>query len=274
MESGGRSVRCVVGGRRGAPKVVFVHGSPGSWRTFARFLEDPSLKDRAFLISVDRLGYGGSGAGRTEPSLAAQARAVSAVFDLDVASAPVILVGHSYGGPVVVKAAALGDPRVRGVVIVAGAVDPDLEKKKWYQYLADLPAVRLFLPARLDVCNREIEALKGELTSMLVDWPKVTARVTVIQGLEDDRVPAANADFIARKLARLSPEIIRVPGLDHFVPQRRPDLIRAAILADLDALAARAPRRSGVQAGRQLRGRKHRQPARAADAEIRSGAVR
>lgn len=237
VDAGGRNVRCVVGGRRGAPKVVFVHGSPGSWRTFARFLEDPALKDRAFLISIDRPGYGGSGAGRVEPSLEAQARSVAAVFDLDVASEPVVLVGHSYGGPVVVKAAALGDPRVRGVIIVAGAVDPDLERKKWYQYLADLEPFRWILPGRLDVCNREIEALKGELTSLQADWPKVTARVSVIQGLADDRVPPGNADFVARKLARLSPEIIRVPGLDHFVPQRRPDLLRAAIGADLDVLS-------------------------------------
>lgn len=269
MDYGGGRVRCVVGGRRGAPKVVFVHGSPGSWRTFARFLEDPALKDRAFLISLDRPGYGGSGAGRVEPSLDAQARAVTAVFDLDVASAPVILVGHSYGGPVVVKAAALGDPRVRGVVIVAGAVDPELESKKWYQYLADLPPVRLLLAARFDVCNREIEALKGELQSLRADWPRIAARVTVIQGLADERVPPGNADYVARKLARLSPEIIRVPGLDHFVPQRRPDLIRAAIVADLDALAAAAPRRSGVQARLQLHGRKYRKPARAGHTEIR-----
>ncbi len=226
----------VATGLRGGAKVVFVHGSPGDWRVWAPLLADPELSSRAELIALDRPGYGGSGAGSEETSLAAQARAVEALFDLGPSSAPVILVGHSYGGPVVVKAAA-EDSRVRGVVIVAGALDPALERKKWFQYLADLRAARVLMPSRLDVCNREIEALKDQLIAMTPDWARVKVPVVVIQGLADERVPPANADFAERMLP-VRPTIERVPGLDHFVPERRPDLIRSAVLELLGGLQA------------------------------------
>ncbi len=230
------NIHYTTGGTKGAPKVVFVHGSPGSWKAFARFLDDPALSGRAFLVSVDRPGYGGSSPGTPEPSLAVQAEELSAALELDDATQPAILVGHSYGGPVVVKMAARGDRRVRGVVVVAGSVDPSQEKKKWIQTLADLRVVRWVIPRDLDVCNREIEALKGELAAMLPDWARLSARVTVIQGLKDDLVPPANADFIERMLAGKDLSVRRIPDQNHFIPWSRPDLIRGAVLEDLDAL--------------------------------------
>jgi hypothetical protein len=42
----------------GADTIVFVHGSPGSWSAFSRFLMDEDLKKAGRLISVDRPGYG------------------------------------------------------------------------------------------------------------------------------------------------------------------------------------------------------------------------
>jgi pimeloyl-ACP methyl ester carboxylesterase len=229
-------IHYTTGGTKGAPKVLFVHGSPGSWKAFARFLDDPALAGRAFLISVDRPGYGGSGPGTPEPSLAAQAQALSAALELDDPAQPVILVGHSYGGPVVVKMAARGDRRIRGVVIVAGSVDPAQEHKKWIQFFADLRVVRWFVPRDLDVCNREIEGLKEELTDMLPDWARIGAHVTVLQGLQDSLVPPANAQFIEHMLAGKDLEVRRIPDQNHFIPWTRPDLIRDAIIEDLDAL--------------------------------------
>ena len=50
------SVRYRATGRRGAPTVLFVHGSPGSWENFARFLDNEDLGRRARLVAIDRPG--------------------------------------------------------------------------------------------------------------------------------------------------------------------------------------------------------------------------
>ena len=49
-----------------APLVLFVHGSPGEWQGWVKYLTDPDLSARARLIAVDRPGFGGSGAGDAE----------------------------------------------------------------------------------------------------------------------------------------------------------------------------------------------------------------
>jgi len=51
-----------------AARVLFVHGSPGAWDAWERFLKDPELRAAARLIALDRPGFGGSERGRAEPA--------------------------------------------------------------------------------------------------------------------------------------------------------------------------------------------------------------
>jgi pimeloyl-ACP methyl ester carboxylesterase len=143
---------------------------------------------------------------------------------------PAILVGHSYGGPVVAKMAMQTSAKIAGVIFVAASVDPTLEKTKWYQYPASWWPIRLLVPSELRVCNEEIFALKAELEEMLPAWKSLRAKVAIIQGAEDDLVDPANQNFLLRMLP---PELVvssrSVPGLNHFVPWKSPDLILQAI---------------------------------------------
>jgi pimeloyl-ACP methyl ester carboxylesterase len=234
-----RSVHYVTAGTKGHPKIIFVHGSPGDWGAFVRQLNDPTFYAGAYLISGDRLGYGGSDPGHTERSLDEQAKAMMTLLDVDDPHQPVILVGHSYGGPVVARMAMTGDPRIRAVLILAGSVDPSLEPYSWYQTPADWVVFRWMLPTILVTCNQEIIALKPELVRVTPLWSHITAKFTVIQGLKDDMVAPGNADFIEKKLARLKPKIIRVENLNHFIPSDRPDLIREALADDLKELGVK-----------------------------------
>lgn len=71
----------------------------------------------------------------------------------------------------------------------------------------------------LVVTNREIRALKDELVAMLPLWPRVTQRVTVMQGGKDNLVPPENADFAQKMLTHAtSVNIVRIPEMDHFLP--------------------------------------------------------
>lgn len=234
----GRTIQAVVAGRPARPKVLFIHGSPGSWDAFASMLDRPELNERATLVFADRPGYGGSGAGRPERSLTRQAEAMNALLDLDDPTQPAIVVGHSYGGPVAGVMAMGGDPRIAAAVLVAGSVDPKLEQTLWIQWIADAWAFRWMVPQSLDVCNQEILALKTELTAVEERWSTIRIPVTVLQGLDDELVPPGNADFLAARLPNAKVE--RIPDLGHFIPWQRPELITQAIVEMLDALEAPA----------------------------------
>lgn len=206
--------------------LIFVHGSPGSWRVWAQFLNNPDLQKRFHLIAVDRPGYGGSEGGKTEPSLHLQSEAILGVLRFNQSGKNPIIVGHSLGGPVVARMALDHPDRVGGVVFVAASVDPELEKTEWYQYPATWWPIRVLIPRDLRVCNEEIMPLKSELTEMLPKWNGFGPPVVVIQGVQDPLVPPGNFDFILSHVPANRIVLSKlVPELNHFIPWKRPDLI-------------------------------------------------
>jgi len=226
----GRRMRWAATGPEDGPIVLFVHGSPGDWMAWKGFLADPALLHLR-LLSVDRPGYGGSGRGRPMPSLKAQAEQIAAVLRAEGADArPAIVVGHSLGGPVAGRVAMDAPQLVGGLVLAAASVDPALERTKWVQVPASWSAVRWLLPPELDVCNQEILPLSRELGLMKKSWAELSVPVHVIQGGADELVPPGNADFLDARLPEGQATFVRVPTMGHFIPWRRPELIRAAVL--------------------------------------------
>ncbi len=222
-----RTMHYVTVGDTSKPAVLFVHGSPGSWDNFLGFLNDSTLLEKFYLISVDRPGFGKSGVGIPERSLEKQAAAIAQVLVREKTSA--ILVGHSYGGPVITRMAIDSPNYVDGLIIVAGSVDPDLEKTKWYQIPVHYKVLSWVLPGLLYSTNEEILALKKELQKMMPLWEKITQPVSIIQGGKDNLVPPGNAVFANKMLENASVEMIEVPEMNHFVPWNRPDLIKHEI---------------------------------------------
>lgn len=229
----GKAVRVARAGddaSRRRPPLVFVHGSPGEWGGWAKYFSEPRLTERFDVVAFDRPGFGGTQPGVPEPSLAKQASVAMAAFADNGSGRPAILVGHSYGGPVVVRAAIDHPDRIGAVVVVAGAVSPALEETKWYQNVALWPVVRWLVPESLDVCNREILALKAELVAMQDQWGKLKAAVYLLHGEADPLVPVANVDFARERLgAARAVHVERVPGMNHFVPWEHPDKVLEAI---------------------------------------------
>ena len=213
----------------GDPKkrpLLFVHGSPGSWDGWSHFLLDPELQKNFQLIAVDRPGYGGSKPGTSVGSLEIQAADVMEVLKINQSGLPVILVGHSYGGPVIARAAMDFPNQILGLVFVASSVSPELESTKWYQYLAAWWPLRLLVPSSLRVCNEEIMALKPELMLMMPFWKDIKAQSVLIQGEADNLVPPENLDFLEKHLDHKTIlKVMRVKDMNHFVPWQHPELI-------------------------------------------------
>jgi pimeloyl-ACP methyl ester carboxylesterase len=104
----------------GEPTIVLVHG----WATDRRLWDHhvPPLADRHRVVTLDLAGHGESGADRNDWTMAAFGGDVAAVVG-GASAEPVVLVGHSMGGPVVLEAARRLAGRVRGIVLVDTLLD-------------------------------------------------------------------------------------------------------------------------------------------------------
>lgn len=216
------------------PLIIFIHGSPGNWKGWVDYLIDKDLAAHAHMIAVDRPGFGKSGKGKVERSLAQQAKDLSALLSKAGKGQRVILVGHSYGGPLVARIAMDNPSNVTDIIILAGSIDPQQEKTKWFQYPAQWKIINWAVPTDLLVTNREILSLKSDLIAMLPLWKKINQRVTVIQGKKDDLVPPANADFAKKVIVNSQKlEIILLPKSNHFLPWNQRPLVKATVLKHL-----------------------------------------
>ena len=197
--------------------VLFVHGSPGSGSNFYAYLKDTLLQNTAQLASVDRPGFGYSDFGKSEPELSRQASAIAQLLRTHEHQ-KVILVGHSLGGPVIVKMAMDYPDKVDGLFIIAGSVDPDAEPNESWRKPMDKVWIRWILPRSIKVSNQEIIPVKQQLVKMSTQWDKVLCNVYVLQGCNDKLVPPVNADFIAQKLNEHQRIVIKLKDKNHFIP--------------------------------------------------------
>lgn len=227
-----RKVHYVWSGDKSKPALVFVHGSPGSWEGWVKYLNNEALKEKFHIIAIDRPGYGPLDKGKTEHSLKNQAKAVEAVLKENQSLKPAILVGHSFGGPVVAETVLSYDLNIGGVIFIASSVDPSLEKTKWIQYPATWWPIRVIIPKAIRVCNEEIMSLKAELELQAKLWDNLKSKVIIIQGKDDTLVPAGNTDFLIEKI---KPELIfnnlMIDNMGHFVIWQKPELIIENIFA-------------------------------------------
>lgn len=216
------------------PFLVLSHGSPGSLTAYTPYYTDSILLSRFNIIAIDRLGFGYSDFGAAVPSLVAQAEALAQVLR-PFEGRKKIHVGHSMGGPLLARIAMDYPELVDGMVMVAPSVSPEHEPSAAWRKAVNLPPLRWLTPPALRVCNQEIIPLKEELEAMLPGWAELEMLITIVQGTEDQLVPAGNAAFVAQAVGDTTlVRISYVEGGDHFILWSEVPLIRQEILRLLD----------------------------------------
>lgn len=213
------------------PGVVFVHGSPGSWTDFVQMFSDSGFNSAFSITGVDRPGFGASKPKVAEPSLEVQAERIVSAVRASGAPLPAIWVGHSLGGPVVSRLAADYPDAVAGLVLVAPSMDPELEKRRWYNWLAAFPLIRWGLSHEWRNSNDEIFPHKAQLERLREKLGSVSSPTIVIQGDQDTLVPLGNAHYVARELPSGVVELRILEGVNHFIPWSHPEAIKEAVLS-------------------------------------------
>lgn len=218
VEAGNFKLHYVQVGSDTMPTLFFVHGSPGSWNAFKGYLQDKDLLERYRMISVDRPGFGYSEFNSAK-NLEEQSSIISCLLRSVQNSKPIFLIGHSLGGPLIVRLDIDNPGLASGLIIVAGSLDPRAEKpEKWRPLLFKTP-LNYLVPGALRPSNEELWYLKKDLKELEKELGKVSCSVWLIHGTKDKLVPFSNVNYAQRKFINAkNVQVKALPGANHFLP--------------------------------------------------------
>lgn len=224
-------------------RIVFIHGAPADASSWDTLLDSQAaLLDGCEVIALDRLGYGRSMPAATA-SLQEDARSIEPLL-----TPGTILVGHSYGAPIALRAAAAFPDRVGGLVLVAAATDPAVSESRW----AMLGDARRRSPA----AERELAALADENATLQPMLADVRCPVVIIHGDADPLCPHDRTlDHLERALVSADLRFVSVHGGGHNLHRTHPRLIASEIARLAEALEPISTQRNprGVLRGLRLK---------------------
>src|SRR5690242_15010246 len=112
----GRRLRTITAGSGDGPLVVFEAGMSAPAASWVHTQRELSAHTRT--LSYDRAGYGGSDVDPADRTLERLTDDLTALLDALGETAPVLLVGHSWGGPILRLFSERHPDRVAGLVFV------------------------------------------------------------------------------------------------------------------------------------------------------------
>lgn len=224
------SLHWVQSGPDSLPRLLFIHGAPGAWYGYIRLMANPEIRSHFQVLSVDRPGYNYS-KGSQIHNIEQQAEEIARLLDSDTLR-PVYLVGRSFGAPVAAALAAIRPKLVKGLVLVAPAANPELEKFWWFSPILHYSPVRLFFPQAIRRASNEKYSHPKALKEMENLWGKVRCQTQILQGGKDEIVLPQNACYVDSMLVG-APHLLRMlPENGHLITSENPDLV-VQLLLDL-----------------------------------------
>lgn len=236
--------------------VVLIHGwscDASYWREQIAAL----VADHA-VVTVDLAGHGSSGADRDDFSMRSFGEDVQRVVESLPTRAPIILIGHSMGGPVAIEAARLLGERVRGVIgvdtfsSIGLPAPPAAETEaRIATFLKDFPATtRVFVERSFFKPDADPALRRWIVEDMASADPRVAIAALRglnawdgVAGLRALRVPVVtiNADLARTDEARISAlvpnfRLVTIAGPGHFLMMEDPVRFNAALRAELARL--------------------------------------
>ncbi|MGS2717352.1 alpha/beta fold hydrolase [Eionea flava] len=216
----------VINGEIQKPTLIIIHGTPGDWRQYSRYLFNESLLAAYRVVVIDRPGWGESilGDDLTYADFSQQAMIIAQLLSQlkSESQQPIVLMGHSLGASLAPQIAIDFPKLVDGLLLFAGTLDPALAHPRWFNYIARLPFSSWVIGDRLYKANQEIFALEDNIMQMSQRWSALQAVTFVVQGTADELVYPENIDYAARTLPSEITTTITLDNEGHLFPMTRP----------------------------------------------------
>ena len=210
------------------PTLVFVHGSPGSTLDYSRYFKDSLLNSKANLITYDRVGYGPKNNGKVQGSIAFELEILHDVIK-NIPPEKIILIGYSYGGPVI-----LASPKnYKYKVSLASSVDGTLEPMFWMLNFYKWKMTRPLLPGMLKAAAKEKYSHLTDLPNYENKWNISPSPIINIQGDKDWIVPYENSMYLQRRIDDDKFSMVTIDGGGHELIWSDFNLIKNEILKTL-----------------------------------------
>ena len=207
--------------------VVFIHGTPGSADAFYEYMKDTSLRKKFTLISLDRIGYGFSNYGQPETSIQKQAEGLQKII---TKYKNIIVVGHSYGGPIAVEVL-YQNKNVQSCLLIAPTLFPHKEKFYGISKIITSRIGRLMFSKALYVASEEKVNHEASLNECKSRWHNIKKKITYIHSTDDKLVPyQLNYDYLSQAFPHAYLDTLTLQEGNHFLPWNNHQLIRHKLL--------------------------------------------
>ena len=188
------------------------------------------MRKKFRIVAIDRPGFGFSNFGEAM-HLQQQSNIILPVLEKLKTTQPMILVGHSMGGPVAVKLAADNPSLFKTIVIVAGSIDVAQEKKESWRKMMNVRPFYWLLPGAFGPSNTELLYLKKDLIPLQNDFKNITCNVLFVHGDKDTWVPIENIAYGNKMMVnarKISADTLK--GADHQRPWKNFDELKNILL--------------------------------------------
>ncbi len=268
FEFGNTSLHFASRGEARTGIVLWLHGTPGAWTEAGRLFVDEALLAEVLLVSVDRPGWGKSrqtvqqdlqqqspGSRQGTDSFEAQSVVLEAFVQHlreQYPGVPLYLAGHSWGASLAPWLAATNPQAVDGLVLFAGAYDPELARPRWYHRWAATALLKKLLGSALNRANDEMLALPVGLQKLAPTLNRLDKLpIIALQGGRDGLVHPQNLAYLQARLGQ--GEYIFDGPYGHLWPMDRADVVADCLLAMVqhnvqrcrDAVALKSSSREG-----------------------------
>ncbi len=209
------------------PTLVFVHGTIGSGFDFKYYLRDSLLLENANMIAYDRIGYNYNDKNDVQESIAFEAEMLDHIIDN---RKNVILVGYSYGGPIVLAS----KKDVKKIVLLAPAVYSEVEPMPFLIYFFKWKITRWLVPPIWKQASKEKISHKADLKKFEDSWSNTKNTVISIHGNKDKIVPYENSLFLERQFPKEQFELITIRNGSHSLVWTHKKVIKEELLKLLE----------------------------------------
>ncbi|WP_320821511.1 alpha/beta fold hydrolase [Reinekea sp.] len=210
--------------------LIGIHGTPGSWSAWQPLMAQPGIEAYSFY-AFDRPGWADSQSsdGEVFTSLADQADLLALAIDQLPSVSPLILVAHSWGGPVALALAARYPDLIDGLVLIAAPADPKVTRPRWYHKAAKIGPIKWLIGQEMARSNLEMLSLADELQVLAPQLAAIRAPTLIMQGKKDWLVAPQNAFYLDRMLVNAHHEMRYDLEANHFIPFKQTDAVLSAI---------------------------------------------